>query len=81
MILWIVSIFSAESEEMVMCTNLDDLVPGEFEAWDVHRIASHEIAVQNSENRLMGNDEKVILLSLQLQNNRFKADGKVMVRL
>ena len=44
-------------------------------------IASHEVTVKDAKDRFMGDDEKVALLSFELQNYWFKADGKVVIGL
>jgi hypothetical protein len=62
-------------------TNLNDFVTGELEAWDMHRIAGHEIAVEDSKNRLMGNDEEIILFSFEFEDDRLKTDGEIMIGL
>ena len=62
-------------------TYLNDFVTGELEAWDVHRIAGHKIAVEDSEDRLMGNDKKIILFSFKFEDNRLKTDGEIMIGL
>lgn len=37
-------------------TDLDDLVAGELERGDVHSVAGHEIAIENAQDRLVGDD-------------------------
>jgi hypothetical protein len=60
-------------------TNLNNLITGELELGNVHRITSHEVAVENSEDGLVSNDQEVIVLSLQLKNDGLKTNGKVVV--
>jgi len=62
-----------------LSTRLDDLVAWEFQLGNVHSITGHKVAIENSENRLMSNDEEVVLLSFELEDNRFEANRKVMV--
>lgn len=60
---------------------LNNLITRELEEWDISSIASHEIAVQNAQYTLVGNNEEIILLSLKLQNDWLKTDSQIMVRL
>jgi hypothetical protein len=60
-------------------TDLNDLVARELEIWDVHSIAGHQVAVENTEDGLMGNDKEVILLSLKFENDWLKTDRQIMV--
>jgi len=61
--------------------DLDDLVAGELQAGDVCGRASHEVAVQDTEDGLVGDDQKVILLALELENDRLETDRKVVIGL
>jgi hypothetical protein len=61
--------------------NFDDLVAGKFEAGDVGCAAGHEIAVENPEDGLVGDDEEVVLLALELEDDRLEADCEVVVGL
>jgi hypothetical protein len=45
----------------------------------VHGITGHEVAVKNSEDGLVGNDQEIILLSLELKNDRFKTNCKIVI--
>jgi len=47
-------------------TCLDNLVSGELQSGNTHRITSHKIAVKDTKYRLMSNDEKIILLAFEL---------------
>lgn len=58
---------------------LDDLVTGKFELRDVHGAAVHEVAVEDAQDRLVGDDEEVILFTLELEDDRLETDGEVMV--
>ena len=60
-------------------TDLDDFISRELQLGNVHCITSHEIAVQNTENRFMSNDEEVIMFTFQLEDDGLKTNGKVMV--
>jgi hypothetical protein len=51
-------------------SHLDNLVPRERQKWNVSSIASHQIAIQHSQNTFVGYDQEVILLALKLENNR-----------
>lgn len=62
-------------------TNLDDFITREPELWDVHCITGHEIAIQDSKNRLVGDYEDVALLTLQFEDNRFHSNSNIVVRL
>jgi len=61
--------------------NFDDFVSGELQAGDVCSRASHQVAVQNTKNRLVGDDQKVILLAFKLENDRLETNGKVVIGL
>lgn len=41
----------------------------------------HEIRIQDTYYGLMGDDEEVVLLALQLQDDGFQPDGQVMIGL
>ncbi len=41
----------------------------------------HEICVEHAQDAFVGNDEKIILLTLKLKNDGLEADGKIVVRL
>lgn len=58
---------------------LDNLIAWKLEARNMHSITSHQIAVENSKDRLMSNDQQIILLTLQFENNWFKSDSKVVI--
>ena len=60
---------------------LDNLVARELQARDVGRVARHEVAVQYAQHRLVGDDQKVILLALELQDDGLQADREVVVGL
>jgi hypothetical protein len=61
--------------------DFDDLVTGELQAGDVCGGAGHQVAVQDTEDGLVGDDQKIILLALQLENDRLEADRKVVIGL
>lgn len=63
------------------CSYLNDLITREFQEWDVSGVTSHKIAIQDSENAFVGNDEQIVLLSLQFENHGLKADSEIMIRL
>lgn len=58
---------------------LDDLIPRKLQEGDVGSITSHEIAIQDSQDAFMGDDEQIVLLSLQLENDWFKTNSEVMI--
>lgn len=62
-------------------TNLNNLVAGKLQGWDVHCIASHQITVEDAKNRFVSDDKKIILLALKLKDDWFKADCQIMVGL
>ena len=62
-------------------TDLDNFVSWKRQKWDVCRITGHQVAIQHSQDTLVCDNQQVILLSLQLQNNRFQSNGHVVVRL
>lgn len=47
----------------------------------MHSVACHQVTVENSENRLMGDDEEIILFTLKLEDDGFEADCQIMVGL
>ena len=59
--------------------DLDDLVTRELQARDVVRRACHEIAVQDTEYRFVGNDKEVILFAFELENARLETDCQIVV--
>jgi hypothetical protein len=61
--------------------DLDDLVARELQAGDVCGRTGHQVAVQNAEDGLVGDDEKVVLLALEFEDDGFEADGEVVVGL
>ena len=61
--------------------DFDDLVPREFELGDLHSADVHEVGVEHAQHALVCNNKQVVLLALQLQNDRLKPDSQVMVRL
>jgi len=60
-------------------SNLDDLVTWELETRNMHSIESHEIAIENSENRFMSNDQEIVLFALQLEDDGFKSNSEVVI--
>lgn len=60
---------------------LDNLITREFKIGDVGGIAGHQVAVQDAQHRLVRDDQKIILLTLQLENDRFKPDCEIMIGL
>jgi hypothetical protein len=66
---------------VMICSYLNDLITRKFQEWDVGGVTSHEIAIQDSKNAFVGNDEQIVLLSLQFENHGLKADSEVMIRL
>lgn len=63
----------------VSSTYLNNFIPWEFQEGDIGSIAGHEIAVQDPQDTFVGNDQKIILLPLELENDRLKTDSKVVV--
>jgi hypothetical protein len=61
--------------------DLDDLVARELQAGDVCGRTGHQVAVQNAEDGLVGDDEKVVLLALEFEDDGFEADGEIVVGL
>ena len=62
-------------------TYLNNLISREGEEGDVCSVASHQVAVEDSQNTLVGDDEEIVLLSFKLENNRFKSDGDIVIGL
>lgn len=61
--------------------DLDDLVAWKLELGDVHRAAVHQVGVEHTQNGLVSDDEQVVLLALELEDDRLEADREVMVGL
>lgn len=61
--------------------DLDDLVAGELEVGNVHGGAVHEVGVEDAQDGLVGDDEEVVLLALELEDDGLEADGEVVVGL
>lgn len=61
--------------------DLDDLVPRELELGNVHGAAVHEVGVEDAQDRLVRDDEEVVLLALELEDDWLEADGEVVVGL
>jgi len=55
--------------------DLDDLVAGELEAWDVCGAASHQVSVEDPQDGLVGDDEEIVLFALELEDNWLEAYG------
>jgi hypothetical protein len=61
--------------------HLDDFIPGEDQAGDVLSGAGHQVSVKDTENALVSDDQKIILLTLQLEDDRLHTDSQVVVAL
>jgi hypothetical protein len=61
--------------------DLDDFVARELQAGDICGGAGHEVAVENAEDGLVGDDQEIVLLALEFEDDRFEADGEIVVRL
>ena len=62
-------------------TNLDDLIARKFEFGNIHCVTSHEVTIENSEDRLMGNYQEIILFAFKLEDDWFQTDCQIMVGL
>ena len=60
-------------------THLDDFVTRELQSGDVLRVTCHQISIQHAEDALMGNNEKIILLSFKFEDDWFQTNREVMV--
>lgn len=61
--------------------DFDDFVAGEFEVGNIVGGAGHQIAVEDSQDGLVGDDEEVVLFAFELENDRLEADGQIVVGL
>jgi hypothetical protein len=52
------------SKQFFSWSYLNDLITWEFQEWDVGGVTSHEIAVQDSQDAFVGDNEQIVLLSL-----------------
>lgn len=55
--------------------DLDNLIAGKLELWDIRGAAMHQVRIQDAENGLVRNNQEVVLLALELQNDGLEADG------
>lgn len=62
-------------------TYLNDLITRKVELRDICSIASHQVAVQNTKDTFVCNDQKIILLTLKLENYGLQSNSKIVVRL
>lgn len=60
-------------------TCLNNLITRKLQFGNVGGAASHQISVKYAENALMCYNQEVVLFTLELKNDRFKSDSKVMV--
>jgi len=51
--------------------DLDDFVAGEFELRDVGCAAGHKVAVKDSEDGFVGDDQEVVLFAFEFKDYRF----------
>lgn len=61
--------------------DLNDLVTRKLQARNIHRRTVHEIGIQNSENRLVRDDQQIALFTLQLENNWLESHSQIMIGL
>jgi hypothetical protein len=66
---------------MADTTCLNNLITRKLQARNAHSITGHEITIENSKDRLVSYNQKVILLTLEFKNHRLKTDSQVMIRL
>jgi hypothetical protein len=62
-----------------LSTHFDNLVAWELQLGNIHSIASHEVAIENSKDGFMSDDKEVIVLPFQFKDNRLKTNSKVVV--
>lgn len=62
-------------------TYLNNLIAWELQERDIGGVTSHEIAIQDSQDAFVGNNQQVILLTLKFEDYRFKTDSEVMIGL
>lgn len=55
--------------------DLNNLIARELELGDIRGTAVHQVRIQDAEDRLMRNDQEVVLLALELENDGLEADG------
>ena len=61
--------------------DFDDLVAGELQARNVRGRTCHQVAVQDTKDGLVRDDQEVILLALELENDRLETNGEVVIGL
>lgn len=69
---------------MVVVTGRNDLdyfVPWEGKYRDVGGIAGHEVSIEDSQDAFVRDNEKVVLLTLELKYYGFKAYSKIVIGL
>jgi hypothetical protein len=68
-------------ERWVRETYLNNLITREGKEGNVCCVAGHEISVENAEYAFVGDDKKIVLFSLQFEDDRLESDGDIVVRL
>lgn len=61
--------------------DLDDLVAWKLELGNIHSAAVHQVGIEHTQNGLVGDDEQVVLLTLELEDDWLEANGEIMVGL
>ena len=61
--------------------DFDDLIARKFEFRDVHGATVHQIGIEHTQDRLVGNDKQIVLLALKFEDNGLEAHRKIVVRL
>jgi len=54
---------------MVRLAYLNDLIPWKFQIRDVSGITRHQIPVEDTEYRLVCNEQQIVLFSFEFKNN------------
>jgi hypothetical protein len=60
---------------------LNNFVTRELQEGNIGSVTGHEVTIQDSQDTFMGDDEKVVLLSLQFQDNWLEAHSEVVIGL
>ena len=60
-------------------TYLDNLIARKLEIGNVHCVAGHQIAVKNAKYGFVGDNEQIILFTLEFENDWLEAHSKIVV--
>ena len=59
--------------------DFDDFVAREAQRGDLDRRAVHEVGVEDAQDRLVRDDEQVVLLPLELENDGLETHSEIVI--